>query len=98
MRAEPAAVGLFRSADDEQSMNFGSVRPIVWPTPEFATSPMKLIRMHGVQGRPEPDDMLAPLGALVAHAALDQSAALPGLPEQLVAGGEGGSRHGQPRR
>ena len=39
VRAKPDAVGLLRSADGEQSMKFGSVRPIVWPTPEFATSP-----------------------------------------------------------
>ena len=39
MRAEPVAVGLFRTSDGEQSMKSGSVQPIVRPTPEFATSP-----------------------------------------------------------
>ena len=24
-------------------MKFGSVRPIVWPTPEFATSPVEVL-------------------------------------------------------
>ena len=40
VRAEPAAVGLFRSAAGEQSVKLGSVQPIVRPAPEFATSPV----------------------------------------------------------
>src|SRR4051812_17704956 len=48
MRAEPVAVGLFRSADGEQSMKLGSVQPIVRPTPEFATSPPKLDPFTGI--------------------------------------------------
>ena len=38
MRAEPAAVGLLRSAG-EQSMKLGPTQLLVWLTPEFATSP-----------------------------------------------------------
>src|SRR4051812_1371978 len=39
MRAEPAVVGLFRSAAGCQNLKPGPVSPIVWPTPEFATGP-----------------------------------------------------------
>src|SRR4051812_11596121 len=37
VRAEPAIVGLLRTSGGQQSMKLGSVSPLVWPTPEFAT-------------------------------------------------------------